>query len=378
MATLTWLPVEPPPPVTDPYLWYPALDLARIPPHTASGAWGAQQAIEAPAAPVITTTSNAATAAELETAMGVSGRRVTITADIIGVNIIDPATVTDVEVIIPNGILLNGVVFGSGSAGNNTVWTRVRFTKASGDTIGGQIQQFRMLGASASDIVIDGLQISGNGEPAIYPGFTDGGVNRIAIVNNRMNSGTANFGYGARHMVVAGNSCNHNAVGATGPVDAWGFRQGGGDLTNGPYIYFQNDMRGPTFYQARFHPSLTNAGLPYYFWAAENTLVDRVGGAMFGAGDLPGTTSSPDISAIWYLENDMYMNGSIQQSGQRTDSSPITEYWRIVDNNVKGIASGLSTWGASDSVNTNTYDAAPGTDPPWGAAGDPTGIDYNP
>lgn len=364
------------------YVWYPALDLSTIPFHVAAGAYGIQVPIEAPAAPVITRTANAANATELKTEMGTPGTRVTVTANIVG-GLVDPVAATDIEVIIPNGILLDEVVFGgTGNFGTNaTAWTRVRFTKASGDSIGGQIQQFRLIGASATDIVLDGLQISGNGEPAIYPGTT-APLTRFAVVNNQINTSTACFGYGAIQMVVAGNSCNHNAVDGSGPLSSWGFRQGGGDSDSlGPYVYYQNDIRGINYFQLRFHNDGGISGsTPMYVWVSENILLDRTAGAMIGAGDLPGTTGDPDISAMWYIGNFMYVNGSLSQTGLRSDlTNPITNYWRITGNDVHGVASGLSTWGASDSVNSgNTYTSDPGSDPAWGGAGNPTGINYNP
>jgi hypothetical protein len=360
------------------YRWYPALNLDSIPFHASAGAWGQRVAVQAPAAPQITSTSNATNIAELQAAMAVPGRRVTITRSIVaGGAVVNVTTVTDVEVVIPNGILVSGVLFGSGYSG--TIWNRIRFTKAPGDTIGGQVHQFRMLGASISDLVIDGLQISGSGEPAIYPTTTSGTPLRVAIVNNRIHTSTSAYGYGARHLVVAGNSVRHNAVDGSGPLSSWGFRQGGGDYTDGPYVYYQNDIRGITYFKLRFHPTLASSGYPYYFWVAENTFVDRVTSSMIGVGDLPATGGSSAMAGAWYLANRYYVGGGISQTMLRTDNTSSATYLRINGNLVYGTTSPMSTWGAPNGdASGNTYDAARGNDPPWGAAGDPTGIDWTP
>lgn len=361
------------------YRWYPALDLDSIPFHVGAGAWGPQLPIQTAAAPRITSASNATNVAELQAAMAVPGRRVTITTSIIGNgSIVNVAAVRDVEVVIPNGVLVSGLYFGSGLTG--TVWSRVRFTKASADTIGGQVHQLRLLGASISDLIIDGLQISGSGEPAIYPSTTTGSPLRVAIVNNRIHTSTAAFGYGGRHLVVAGNSVKHNAVDGSGALSSWGFRQGGGDSTEGPYIFFQNDIRGAIYPKLRFHPSTSSSGNPYYTWVADNTFLDRVGNSSIGAGDLPGTLGAAPMDGAWYLTNRFYVDGGISQTMLRSDNSSSSfRYVRINGNFVQGTTIPLSSWGALDSdTSGNSYDPARGTDPPWRGAGDPTSIDWTP
>jgi hypothetical protein len=380
LRPMVYAPAAEAPGGTDPYYWYPALDLNDFPPHTAAGAWGAQLAVQTPAAPVITGSANASNLAELEAAMGTPGTRVTLTASILSGQA-DPVAVTDVEIIVPNGIVLNIVWGGSGLFGTNeTVWTRVRWTKASGDSIGGQLHQFALLGGTRSDIVVDGLQLSAQDSTIACANLDD--VSRLALVNNQMHSVNNNYAYGSRHVVVAGNSCKHNSADGTGPLSAWGYRCGAGGTgsANGPYIFYQNDIRGTTYFQIRFHPS--SGSDPFYAWVKENILLDRTGGAMIGCGDTDTSTGYADIAGLWYIDNTMYINESnagLSQTGTRADASPVTEYWRINGNTVHGSTGAFSAWGAADSDTTgNTYNPTVGSDPAWTAAGDPTGIDTSP
>lgn len=346
-----------------PYPWYPALDLNQIPFHVGAGAWGPRVAIQAPAAPVITSQSTASNLAQLSAAMAVPGRRVTITANIIGGAVMVP-TITDVEVIVPNGILVKEVTFGRWQS---TVFNRVRFTKPSGETIGGQLHQFDVMGASFNDLIIDGLQFSGSGaQLAIY---FDAPVNRAAIVNNRMRSNTAVFGYGGTHLVVAGNSAQHDANGTIEGGD-WGFRNGGGQGAVGPYVYFRNDIRGAHYSPLRFHPSPGVS--PFYAWISQNVFAGSTENRFIEIHDATDE-SNPAIAGVWILNNTAYVNGGLGMNMSRAGN-----YARINGNTIYGTTSGLNSGPARDSdVSGNTYGARR-ADPAWGAAGDPTGINVTP
>ena len=353
----------------DPNPLYPALDMSTIPFHVASGPYGARLPFQTAATPAITRSVNASTLGELQAALSVPGTRVTITADILGGNVA-LTSATDVEIVLPFGRLLRGVTFGTYGV---TVWNRVRFVKASGNTIGGQIHQFLLTGSTAADWIVDGLQISGgNGvDPAVYPALTVG-FNRGAVLRNRIIGANAAFGYGGTHFLVAGNSVLHDANNTNNSGD-WGFRNN----AKGPHIYVDNDIRGSRFAKIRFHPA-AGAG-QYYIYAANNTLVDRVENRSMDFNDTESSVPYQDINGAWILNNRFYVNGGLLMLMGRNDGSPTANYVRANGNTVFGATSGVNTGGAANGdASGNSYNAAPGGDPAWGAAGDPSGIDLTP
>lgn len=362
----------------DPNPLYPALDMSLVPFHVAAGAYGARVPFQTATPPTIDSFSNASTFAQLEAAMAVPGRRVTVTANITGGNINIPA-VTDVEVVVPFGIVLNGIVWGNGFTG--TVFNRVRWIKAAGDTIGGQIHNFRILGNGLTNWIIDGLQISGSSggdNLALYPGISSGAPTRGAILRNRFAAANAIYGYGGTHLLVAGNSGLHDANNTDNQGD-WGFRNGAGPASNGPYIYFQNDLRGQRFGKIRFHPS--SSGAPYYAYVVGNYLVDRVENRSLDCTDtsLP-TAGFPQIDGLWFNDNRIYVSGGAGMGMNRFSGAPTCLYVRMGGNIVNGSSSYLTTGGAPDGLidGTNVQNAAAGSDPAWQFAGDPTGIDWSP
>ena len=353
----------------DPNPLYPQLDMSTIPFHVAAGPYGARLPFQTAALPVTNRNVNASTLGELQAAMSVPGTRVTITANILGGQVA-LSSVTDVEVVVPNGRLLRGVAFGSYG---NTTWNRIRFIKAPGDVIGGQVHRFLLTGSTANDLIIDGLQISGgdNNDPAIYPALTVR-FNRGAILRNRIISATAGFGYGGQNLLVAGNSLVHDANGTDNQGD-WGFRNG----SRGPVIYVDNDIRGTRYAHLRFHP--TSEGGPYYIFVARNTMVDRTENRSVDINDTAGSVGSPSIDAAWVLNNRIYVNGGLYMLMSRGSGGATARYVRANGNQVFGATGGVNTGGAADGeASGNTYNAAPGSDPAWGAAGDPRGINWAP
>jgi hypothetical protein len=352
---------------TDLYAWYPALNINLIPFHVGAGDWGAQQLVVAPTAPTITRSANASNATELESEMNTPGTRVTVTANIVGGSA-NLSAITDVEVIIPNGTVVSDFIVGNNVTG--TVTNRLRFTKASGDGIGGQFHNFRISGAACNDLVLGELQFSGSASGnglAIYFNTT---VTRCAIVNNRMKGDGAVFGYGAVQLVVAGNSVQHDADSTNNSGD-WGFRSSG----TTPQVFYANDIRGHTYHKIRLHnPAVTGC----YAWVDSNTLIDVNEARIFQAFNIDGNTDPWD--AIWFTRNNIWADNT------PTGNTPslrfdIQDYVRSTDNTFRGVfADGTMTQTGSsdfDITTGNTY-AALGSLPAWGAAGDPTGIDTSP
>ncbi len=357
---------------TDPNPLYSALDMAHVPFHNGAGAWGAQLAFQTAAPPTITSDVNVASGAELSAALAVNGRRATLTANITSGSA-QGFDITDNEIVVPNGFLLANFVIGTFSpATENT--TRLRITKASGDSIGGQVHELTMFGASAQDIIIDGLQLSADTSGNAIPVYIDcPTTSRHAYLRNQMISAIATYGYGCEHLLICGNSAYHDAN-ATGDAGDWGFRIS----SPGASIFFQNEVRGNSYAPLRWHPR--NGSALQYGWAAENRFVSLVEGRTFDCHDTAGTSGYPNnIDAIWMLNNTFYVDNDFVQLTQRNDASPAVDYFRINGNTVYGSAGTFGDGGAADGdVTGNTYNATLGTVPAWGAAGDPTGIDWTP
>jgi hypothetical protein len=353
-----------PPVTTDLYPWYTALDLLTIPHHAGSGAWGAQLEIQAPAAPVTTRNVNAANASQLETEMATPGSRITLTGNIAAFGV--SFDVTDVDIIVPNGIVVDSSTWSSGGTK-----TRLRIRKADGDTIGGQLCGMDFTGGTVRDLIIDGLQHSGNpgGDGSCF--FFGADTERVAIVNNRAKSNKCVFGYGGRHMVFAGNSIQHDADN-TATTGDWGFRHADSADTYGPYVYFQNDIRGGTFAPLRFHTCPVNT-TPYYVWIAENNF-SSLEGIFVEMQSIVGHEAYPPLDGAWILNNTAYMPGAF-----RMNMTEAGVYTRINGNTIYGHTSGLTAGDAVDAdTSGNTYNAVNPGAPAWGAAGDPTGIDLTP
>lgn len=362
-----------------PNLLYSALDMNRVPFHVAAGAYGAQLVFQNAAPPTISSSANASTVAELQAACSTPGTRVTLTANIVGGNI--TGDMTDIEVVVPNGILMNGTVFGTYGPPAVGVHTRVRFTKATGDTIGGQLHAVQFYGQQGRDVIADGLQLSsGTADPGIPFYLAQDDLARVALLRNRMISAVATYGYGCPHLLIAGNSAYHNANAATNLGD-WGFRIS----STGASIFFQNDVRvpdstpfGEAYAPLRYHPR--NGSALQYGWAAENTFVNLAEGRTFDCHDTLGTESYPNrIDGIWMLDSRFYVANGFTQLHTRNLGGPTVSYFRINRNRVYGSTGPFSDGSAPDgNVDDNEYNASLGTVPAWGAAGDPTGIDWTP
>jgi hypothetical protein len=356
---------------TDPNPLYSALDMNTIPFHVGAGGWGAQLPFETATPPTITRSANASTLSELQTEMAIAGTRVTITANISSGQVASPAN--DVEVVLPNGLLVNGVTIGNFGT---TIANRIRITKASGDSIGGQWHLLTFTGDTGDNLIVDGIQISGDhaADPALYPAYTTGS-NRVAILRNQIIGIHSCFGYGGTNYLLAGNSLRHNAGDVEGGGE-WGMRISG----KGPHIVVDNDVRSTvtSYAPIRFHPS-AGSGL-HYCYAARNTTVNRQAGRVIDMEDVESSTSYANMDGGWILNNNFYVNGNVQHEMTRDIGGGATaDYCRVNGNTVYGHTTGLTDGGAPDGDDTgNTYNATAGSDPAWGAAGDPTGIDWTP
>jgi hypothetical protein len=387
----------PPPGGTDPYIWFSALDLNTIPFHVAAGAWGSHRPIQEAAAPVTTSSGTAGTTTQFRDALLTPGTEVTLTDFITGVSVNTAGSVIrDIDVIVPTGTGLLGSV-GTGNAPSIGRYTgpsystieRLRFRGSTlGAFSGGQIHNLT-ISSDFSDLIVEGLQLSGpegtdNSAAIVITGDDLGRQgSRIAIHNNRANCG-GGFYIGGTNDLIACNNSILTAQGTTDPVDAWGFRQSGG----GNHVFYGNDIRASTarggttnntYHRLRISPY---SGSRYY-WAKNNILVDRVQAriliidAAFGGG-------SGTLEGAWFEGNlviGTYAAGSNGAELRITDAT----YGRIINNTIQSdIITSVAnlTLGApvtdGDKTTGNVFEALPGSDPAWGAVGDPSGIDWTP
>lgn len=360
----------------DAYEWYPSLDLNDIPFHTASGDYGSQLAIQTPAAPVTTSQTSVSTWAAFETAALTPGTEITVTASIDGTGNNVSGSMTDIDVIINSGVVVK--VGFLGTFGSGHTFTRVRFR---GPTVGvhsgGQMHNTTFFGAT-SDIIFDGLDLSGGGaskEAAI--GTTTTLTNtKWAIVNCRGHSGNHFYLGNVSHLVAAGNAIYSGADTTTVPPDdeAWVFRHADGV---GPIVHYDNDYRNDRFHNIRAHtPSgATTSG---YIWIKNNVLVDLTEARIFwnvrANGGALGTWE-----ASWFLNNTIYAEDNSPTLAPDITVSANVAYTRIQENTFYGdFTSGNISSSATDSVvSDNTFNGSTSA-PAYGGPGDPTGIDWSP
>jgi hypothetical protein len=266
---------------------------------------------------------------------------------------------------------------------------RLRFRGSTlGSFSGGQINNITFT-ADFEDLIFDGIQLSGpegtdNSAAIVINGDDQGRQGRrLAIHNVRANCG-GGFYMGATDDLVVCNNSILTAQGTTDPVDAWGFRQAGG----GNHVFYANDIRASTarggttnnvYHRLRISPYPTSR----YYWAKSNTLVDRVQSriliidAAFGGGT--GT-----LEGAWFESNLVVGSYAAGSNGAEINITDAT-YARIINNTIQSnIITSVAniTLGApvtnGDKTTGNVFESLPGSDPAWGAVGDPSGIDWTP
>ncbi len=375
---------------SDPYTWFPSFNKNLFPPHAGAGAWGAQSTIKEAAAPTGTMTDvNVATAAELETQLAIPNRRITLTADITSGGYADTAPITDVDLIIPAGRLLANYIFGHADP-VDTEFTRfrIRGSTVGSTTSGGQMHNCSFICATTStDVIIEGLNLSapgGNNGALLFQGE----VTRVAIHNNKIHSG--GYGYiGTCSDLTFVNNSLMTAVDTVSQLEAWGWRVA--VQSSGNIIFYGNDNRASTnrgtvqvYHRSRYHPGANTD----YIWDAYNTSIDRVEAQIlicnsgFGNSD----TDAGDADCVWYDNNTViatsaagsqvylgdaqrcYITNNVFKSDRITSTSNFSF----------GPEGTRSSEGLNPTTTGNTFESLPGSDPAWGAAGDPTGIDWTP
>lgn len=380
---------------TDPFTWYPLLDKATIPFHAGAGEWGSQSTIDEAAAPTGTMTDvTASTAAELATHIYTANRRITLTGNIAAASF-TAGNITDVDIIVPPGILWDSPTIGSGLGGITVTRLRIRGSTV-GSHSGGQVHRLNMI-ALGSDFIVDGLDISGPYTAAALAIGSDQSFSRAAVVNNRINAGGFAIGSTASDIVIAGNSIltGSDTAAETDLLneEAYGIRNY--FETNGNIVVFNNEIRSnparvvSSHARWRVHP---DAGIEYV-WGRNNRFVERVENHIHNIVASEGGGSG-SATANWFLYNEIISTGTGTAGSAGTpklygNESSVRAY---IQNNAfqsddftsdTDISLGGTT---ATTKSGNTYASLPGSDPAWGAtlngltpgAGDPSGIDYTP
>lgn len=367
--------------LADLYQWYPSLDLSQVPFHVGAGAWGPQESIETPAAPVTTRQVSVDTIAELETEAQTPGTEITVTASL-GDVALTAADVTDIDLIVNPGVRIDSIIYGHAFTPATVTRFRIRGTTV-GSYSGGVVVGLRGLNTQ-QDVILDGFGISGGGtsDAALYPA---GGTMRMAIVNCRLHTNhLATFFQDVSHLVIAGNSiASGGAIDPGGSVGRWGLRHDG----QGPVLVYANDIRDlsdpgeNSYHRMRSSPRI--GGSQKYVWVDTNRFVDLVEGKAVWAARVDGNGGTDKITGYWANNNECYLESAIPGDGY---------YLQAVDAYAR--ATGCAFYGdfaeahaLNNEANTEASDADfttgnsynPTQAPPaWGSggkgSGDPTGL----
>jgi hypothetical protein len=364
-------------PGTDPYTWFTSLDKNIIPFHAGSGVWGSQSQIVEAAAPTGTMVDvTAANAAELATHIYTANRRITLTGNITN-GTFNAGNITDVDIIVPPGIVMNSTTFGRFDGSRTITRLRVRGNTV-GSYSGGQVHRTYIFGP-ANDVIFDGVAMSGRGgnEYALVMGFSN---NRLAVTNVRAQCG-GYFYIGTTSNATFTNCSILTGVDTVSQLEAWGIRFSHEALGN--LLVYGCDIRSSTnrttqaYHRIRCHP---DPGLNYV-WVHGNTLVDRVENRIFWC-DAAAGTGTGDALGVWFTGNNIVATRTASQVPDISGAD--TNYAYVQDNTFQSNTflsdSNISLTGITNGSagrSGNVYQSLPGSDPAWGAAGDPTGINWN-
>lgn len=383
----------------DAYVWYPDLDLNDIPFHTASGDWGPQYTVAEATAPSTTTAVTVTTWSGFQSAMLAGSRQITIGADIDGSMGLIDGNVTDVDVIIPSGRILRS--FNVNRFNNGQTCTRLRFRGPTvGTHSGGQLHNVIFYGQPTSDLIFDGIDITGpgvvaNGSPppdwvqqsAIRIG-TSGEGERVAITNCRCMVGNYFFIGDVKDLIVTGSSFYSGAEPRqSSGVEGWVFRVIG-PPDGGAHIFYNNDLRGTRFHKLRFHPD----GSTTYCWIDSNYLVDMNEGRLLACSSALVSSPKGYYAGLWATNNECWTDINDTANAGPEFSSGSSAYVRFENNLFRsdeltgdgslGISDveGLIPNGDEDWLKTaNTFSAGTAVAPSWktGTPGDPTGLTWD-
>jgi hypothetical protein len=351
-----------------------ATDLAAIPWHNGTGAWGPQVRIESPAQPVTTRAITVSSLAQFNAEARVPGTHITIGASWPG-NTIASINANDIRVTIPPNLSIGAIMLG------NYPTTTVARTRIDGGGRHGQVRAW----PGCADLTIAGT--SNNGDSGFGGGETNQAwridCTRVALLDTRSIAPGYNWLGGARHLIIARSNFFHGAAtrAATGFVEGWGIRNAGGPIT-----IVDSRIQGTRYNNLRAQSSGRQGELLY---VARSTFVNESEGGRaawlwsnLGNGPWNGQGAIIEDSAIYSYA----APGCGSSNGAYMDlSAPNVTYTRLRRN--RFYSGGGSSWsqqvlngmaklagGDHDWSVGNTFAARPATLPPWGPGGDPTQI----
>ncbi len=356
-------------PVAEPYRWYPALDLARIPFHTAAGPWGPRAQITAPSPPVTTRNVLVNSAAELADAARVPGTRITVAAQFIG-RVTVLSDVSDVDIVVPPGHRIAQLTIGRYAPPSTTQRVRIRGTTP-GRHSGGLVGSLTFGSMAAiTDIIVDGIDLNGddgNGGHLLWHFVR--GPERVALVNNRGHSvGPGSLDQqGGLDIVIAGNRLMTGAR----PREVNGYPEGWGIRAGGRIVVYDNRIDGTRYHRVRLHP---DSSQQHYAWVANNTFVDPYEARIFSVFNASGSTAYR-YAAAWGVCNRVYAHSKC--IGPSFDAMH-ANYGALTHNAFFGSTTQATqraqqaSHGANHDYVTGNSFAAWQAPPAWDAPGDPT------
>lgn len=365
----------------DPYVWFSGLDLSTIP-----------FAVNEAAPPSTSTNVNVATWAELETEAILGSRRITLTASINagGGYITDP--ITDVDIVVPSGLVLQNAGFGNiGGGDTNCTRFRIRGSTVGSETSGGQIAHIDII--NPIDCIVEGVACSSltdNQYSLYFRRFGSGSASsaRVAVHNCKAHCGSYWLLSDATDIVVVNNSVMTGAEAPSVPGDAteaWGIRIGG--VTSGHIVIYGNDIRSSSargtidgHMRIRMHPNASACKA----WIDSNRLHNNSDGRLLWSNSAAGnsTVDVGDWDELYIDNNELYSNasgvsvdlGDFVLARFRNNTIYATN---LTSDSQIGFGGGDST-PVSDGVKSgNSYNAYSAPSDWWGP-GDPTGIDWTP
>lgn len=389
---------------TEPFVWYPDFDFNTVPWYVGAGDWGSQYVIQPAAAPTTTTEANPTNFAQFEAALA-SGTRINIGAGVTincgeGTLVATGATLSDIDIVIdPAGALLY-CRFGSYGSDLCT-YQRIRVRGPTvGAYSGGQLHQFGVIingnaSSSINDVILDGVGLTAGASDDItattavlmQTGLTNS--RRINMVNCRMASGGEGYLGDMADTIFAGNS-GLTALTNPEPIEdeAWASRIMG--YIAGSHIAYGNDFRAATpgrtnvFHRYRIHPGVAGSG---HYWLANNLMVDLVEARMLwciaAAGSLDGwlesfmtdgnTYYAEGLGLSYYSESAIYNRFANETFYSSLSLSAANLVVASEVNPDSPTPPGISTTKVTSNL---TFNGA-ATPPAWGAAGDPSGLNWN-
>jgi hypothetical protein len=364
---------------TIPYAWDADFDLALMPFQLDSGDYGSASPLQVAAAPVGPFVDVVATnTAQLEAAIYTPKRRILFTGVSDG-GVFNDGNITDVILILAPGAVLKNPNFGSFDGSRTTTRFLICGQTLGDVTSGGQLHRAQFFGPG-TDVSFDGHHQSG-------PGGNNGALvfhgswNRVNATNIQANCGgywyigtVSNFTY-SKVSVQTG-------MDTITPAESWGMRashETQGKVVGHNFDFRSNPLRvNNSHHRKRLHP---DPGL-IYGWFYNGRLVDRVESRIFWCNAAAGSGTGR-MAGLWLDQIEIIATTTAPAMPPPSIEIADCDYFRLRNVTFKSNTftgpGNITVSGVPDSDVTENVTYLPlEADPPWGGAGDPTGIDWTP